>query len=202
MSLLFRYKVVKTKRGVTSANITDLTPRTEYVFKVRAIDRSGGFGRFSEEHIFPTSAEVLKPEVVKNVRITSIGATQIRLTWDELGSEYSVKDYEILYRQENSDQNRLSRTQIEASNQFRASDLKEFTSYSFMVRARNRFGLGVYSDPVRALTLTDVPSGEPQSVRVFADSVSRLILQWKAPNIEDWNGQLTGTKISEKLLKK
>ena len=64
-----------------------------------------------------------------------------------------------------------------------------------MVRARNQYGFGFHCEPIREQTLADSPSGEPTEVKVFADSVSRLIIQWKPPLLQDWNGQLNGRPI-------
>ena len=64
-----------------------------------------------------------------------------------------------------------------------------------MVRARNQYGFGFHCEPIREQTLADSPSGEPTEVKVFADSVSRLIVQWKPPLLQDWNGQLTGSPM-------
>ncbi|XP_063715537.1 neogenin-like isoform X2 [Symsagittifera roscoffensis] len=186
-----RFKMMKTRPGETSVNITDLTPRTSYSFKVRALDISGGYGAFSAPLSSPTLPEVLKPDRVQNLKADSVSSRQIELVWDELDKRFGVLDYEVLYREENT-ANGFSRTSVVTTNHFTAVGLQEFSRYNFMVRARNQYGFGFHCEPIREQTLADSPSGEPTEVKVFADSVSRLIIQWKPPLLQDWNGQLTG----------
>ncbi|XP_075258926.1 netrin receptor DCC-like isoform X2 [Convolutriloba macropyga] len=186
-----RFKMITTRRGATSANITDLTPRTSYSFRVRALDKSGGVGAFSGPLVLPTLPEVLKPERVRNLRIDGVSSRQIDLVWDDLDERFGILEYEVLFREENVASG-YSRTSVVTTNHFAAVGLQEFSRYNFMVRARNQFGFGLHCEPIREQTLSDSPSGEPTSLKVFADSISRLILQWKPPKLEDWNGQLTG----------
>ena len=118
--------MMKTRPGETSVNITDLTPRTSYSFKVRALDISGGYGAFSAPLSSPTLPEVLKPDRVQNLKADSVSSRQIELVWDELDKRFGVLDYEVLYREENT-ANGFSRTSVVTTNHFTAVGLQEFS---------------------------------------------------------------------------
>lgn len=73
--------------------------------------------------------------------------------------------------------------------------LKPSTNYHFRLYAANQLGTSAPSDILHIQTDAEVPSGPPIMVHVEAISPQELLVTWRPPERDLWNGELLGYKI-------
>lgn len=78
--------------------------------------------------------------------------------------------------------------------------LKPATSYHFRMYAANQMGTSAPSDILHVQTDAEVPSGPPIMVTVEALSPEQLLVTWRPPERDLWNGELLGYKIGYQKL--
>eukprot|EP00043_Microstomoeca_roanoka_P020559 m.251052 g.251052 ORF g.251052 m.251052 type:complete len:4501 (+) comp17182_c0_seq1:360-13862(+) len=79
--------------------------------------------------------------------------------------------------------------------QYTFTDLHIYTEYSFVVAARTQVGIGPGSDPIRARTLSDVPTGEPLNLLVGTLNSSSLRAQWNPPALLQQRGKIIAYRL-------
>lgn len=75
------------------------------------------------------------------------------------------------------------------------SSLKPATSYHFRLFAENHLGTSAPSDILHVHTDMEPPSGKPQKVTVEPLGAQQLLVTWRPPEREQWNGELLGYAI-------
>lgn len=73
--------------------------------------------------------------------------------------------------------------------------LKPATNYHFRLYAANQLGTSAPSDILHIQTDPEVPSGPPIMVHAEAISPQELLVTWRPPERDLWNGELLGYKI-------
>ncbi len=76
--------------------------------------------------------------------------------------------------------------------------LKPYTEYKARISAENRLGRGKHSKLLRFRTLGSRPNAAPLNVEVKApadDDSQSLLVTWRDPSLEYWNGPLVAYKI-------
>lgn len=73
--------------------------------------------------------------------------------------------------------------------------LRPATNYHFRLYAANQLGTSAPSDILHIQTDAEVPSGPPIMVHAEAISPQELLLTWRPPERDLWNGELLGYKI-------
>lgn len=73
--------------------------------------------------------------------------------------------------------------------------LKPATNYHFRLYAANQLGTSAPSDILHIQTDAEVPSGPPIMVHAEAISPQELLVTWRPPERDLWNGELLGYKI-------
>lgn len=73
--------------------------------------------------------------------------------------------------------------------------LKPATSYHFRIFAENSLGRSVSSDILHVQTDSEIPGGAPRKVHVEALGPTQLLVTWRAPDREHWNGEILGYAI-------
>lgn len=73
--------------------------------------------------------------------------------------------------------------------------LKPSTNYHFRLYASNQLGTSAPSDILHIRTDSENPSGPPVMVHVEAISPQELLVTWRPPERDLWNGELLGYKI-------
>ncbi len=74
-------------------------------------------------------------------------------------------------------------------------DLIQDVNHEIVIYPFNKQGLGPASLPLTVYVGEAVPTGEPQNFEAVAVSSTEVRLKWKAPNLNDQNGELLGYKI-------
>lgn len=80
----------------------------------------------------------------------------------------------------------------------KVSPLKPATSYHFRVYAENHLGTSAPSDILHVQTDSEVPSGSPIKVTVEPLGPDQLLVTWRPPDRELWNGEILGYTIGYK----
>ncbi|KAJ9577944.1 hypothetical protein L9F63_025194, partial [Diploptera punctata] len=75
------------------------------------------------------------------------------------------------------------------------SGLHPATTYHIRMLAINGIEPSAYTDPIAAKTQEEAPVGPPQSVHVETLGPDQLLISWKPPQVELWNGDLLGYVI-------
>lgn len=77
--------------------------------------------------------------------------------------------------------------------------LKPATTYHIRIIAENEIGSSDPSDTVTIITAEEVPSGPPTNIRVEAEDQHSLVVYWKPPLRDHWNGDIQGYYVGYKL---
>ncbi|XP_076363652.1 cell adhesion molecule Dscam1-like isoform X2 [Tachypleus tridentatus] len=78
-------------------------------------------------------------------------------------------------------------------------DLHPGTEYTVEIQSENSIGFSEPSDPVRFTTMEEEPSSAPVDIKVAAVDSQTLMVSWKSPPREHWNGVLKGYYVSYKV---
>ncbi|XP_071813143.1 protein sidekick-1-like isoform X3 [Apostichopus japonicus] len=77
---------------------------------------------------------------------------------------------------------------------------KPARSYQYRIRAENKVGTGVNSQPSKAVSLPQEPPDDPaQRVVASASSTTSIIVEWQEPSEDSWNGPLLGYIVRHRL---
>lgn len=74
------------------------------------------------------------------------------------------------------------------------------TWYGLRMLGQNQFGPGFPSDPVHFLTKSEPPSLPPVDISCESMGSSVIVIKWKPPPRDHWNGQLKGYRIGYRVL--
>lgn len=75
------------------------------------------------------------------------------------------------------------------------SPLRPATAYHFRLYAENHLGASAPSDVLHAQTDGEVPGGPPLAVTVEPLGARQLLVTWRPPERDMWNGDLLGFTI-------
>lgn len=136
-----------------------------------------------------------------DVKIQEVYSKRATIKWSAPYSGNSpITKYIVQYWRDRGGAHRLleetvpnSQTSIELQN------LRPGTPYSVTVVAENEIGQGEPSDIFRFITGEEEPSGPPTDVWIKAKGSSMIIVSWKSPPREYWNGELKGYFIGYKI---
>lgn len=74
--------------------------------------------------------------------------------------------------------------------------LRPAQAYHFRLYAENHLGTSAPSDILLAQTDAEAPSGRPQDVSAEPLGAQQLLITWRPPDRESWNGELLGYTIA------
>ncbi|XP_047109675.1 Down syndrome cell adhesion molecule-like protein Dscam2 [Schistocerca piceifrons] len=74
-------------------------------------------------------------------------------------------------------------------------DLHPATSYHIRMLAVNAIEASIFTDPLTVKTQEEAPSGAPQEVNAENVDPDELLLTWKAPLADTWNGEILGYTV-------
>ncbi|MBD0378572.1 RCC1 domain-containing protein [Paenibacillus sedimenti] len=159
----------------TSFKVTGLTPKTSYSFTVKAKDPSGNVSSASNAVTGTTTADTTPPAAPKNVTVSGTSGSTISLAWDAATDDVAVTWYEIY-----EGDLKISET---AGTVFTAVGLKDGTSYTFKIKAKDAAGnTSPFSGSVTANTADTTPPSKPANVKASATSDTSLTLSWSVPS--------------------
>ena len=178
----------------TSYSDGGLDPGTERHYRIRAVN-----GATPGEGSWSTSRSAVTPPAVPGaptLSATANGQNAIDITWeppsDDGGAD--VTGYELHWSASGAENSYARLTSPSASaRSYTHSGLQPGTTRYYLLRARNRAGLGEFSPPASATTLTGVPAAPGLTVR--ANGATEIRLTWTEP--DDRGSSITGYEVQE-----
>jgi chitodextrinase len=164
----------------TSFSDTGLSPATQYVYRVRAVNGDGLQSGLSDPAT-ATTLDATPPTIPQNLAATPVGTERIDLAWDaSQDPESGVAGYRVF-----RDGSEVGTT---AQTVFQADGLSPATEYSFYVVAVN--GDGLDSEPSAAVSATTFDGTGPTTPTLLTATVlgtDRIDLEW-APSEDPESG--------------
>lgn len=189
-------------KGVTSELTiiqTTLTDRGEYTCMATnayGYDHSVVYLQVQEPPSFPT-----------NLHVTELDSRTVTLSWSlDMPASTSnhahhftqpITNYILQFKEaqdvwhDHNNQKMLPGDKTMA----KITSLKPATNYHFRLYAVNQLGTSAPSDILHVQTEAEVPSGPPVMVTVEPLGSEQLLVTWRPPERELWNGELHGYKI-------
>lgn len=179
---------------------TTLTDRGEYTCMATNAyghDHSVVYLQVQEPPSFPT-----------NLHVTELGSRTVTLTWsldlpapvlNRATHHYTqpITNYILQFKEaqdvwhDHNNQKMLPGDKTTA----KITSLRPSTNYHFRLYAANQLGTSAPSDILHIQTDAEVPSGAPIMVTVEPLGPEQLLVTWRPPEREFWNGDLLGYKI-------
>ncbi|XP_035282760.1 receptor-type tyrosine-protein phosphatase delta isoform X10 [Anguilla anguilla] len=176
-------------RGANFLTIPGLTPNKTYYIKVLAFT-SVGDGPMSPD--LQIIAKTGVPSQPTDFKAEAKSETSILLSWIppvQNGQDNQITGYELLYKK--GDDKEEKRISFEPTTTFLLKDLKPFTTYTFLLAARSKHGIGAYTNEISAETPQTQPSAPPQDVKCYSPSSTNILVSWLPPPVELQNGIIT-----------
>ncbi|XP_035282790.1 receptor-type tyrosine-protein phosphatase delta isoform X36 [Anguilla anguilla] len=168
-------------RGANFLTIPGLTPNKTYYIKVLAFT-SVGDGPMSPD--LQIIAKTGVPSQPTDFKAEAKSETSILLSWIppvQNGQDNQITGYELLYKK--GDDKEEKRISFEPTTTFLLKDLKPFTTYTFLLAARSKHGIGAYTNEISAETpQTPVFA---KNFHVKAAMKTSVLLTWEIP--ENYN---------------
>ena len=164
----------------TSFTWTDVRPGVQYYLYVVAIDAAGNKS-FSDQLIVQTPRDTIAPQAPANLRVDSVSASQVALSWDPATDESAVASYAVFTSsgQMVAWAPGTSRTVI---------GLPPDTTFTFHVKARDHGGnVSPASDTATATTLPSSDTTAPTAPTLFVSAVDtcEVFAQWTASSDDE-----------------
>jgi hypothetical protein len=74
------------------------------------------------------------------------------------------------------------------------------STYTLRMLSKNSYGRGAVSPSVRFTTKSEVPSMPPTDISAESMGATVIVIKWKPPPKDHWNGQLKGYRVGYRLL--
>ncbi|XP_028450243.1 protein sidekick-1 isoform X1 [Perca flavescens] len=198
------WRVVYQKENQPDADaleIPDLTPFTQYRFRMRQVNIVGVSALSAPSRIIQT-LQAAPDTHPSNLTLLSATQTSLRFKWKPLPeSEYNSSPETVGYRLRVWRTDGLGEDRTEdvaragGTNETTIESLNPWTQYQVQIQAYNSIGPGPWSNTVAALTAESVPSGSPVNVTAEAVSSTRILLKWSALPQAQKNGAILGYKV-------
>ena len=168
-------KIFTTYQNINSYNNVNLTPLTDYYYRIRAFNNIG-YSDYSEE-ISISTPPIPPPVEPSSLRTTNIKARSASLRWND------NSDDEDIFELERSDFSDSAYTKIAVlnSNQTEYTDnsLSPVTNYFYRIRACNEHGCSDYSNELNVTTLELRPPDNPPTDLSASDIAKHsVLLHW------------------------
>uniref|UniRef100_A0A915B8J5 Fibronectin type-III domain-containing protein n=1 Tax=Parascaris univalens TaxID=6257 RepID=A0A915B8J5_PARUN len=182
-----------------SIDLSELAAGELYQVRVHAIDPNRAIAYTSPTVSVQTQSRCSPPRrPPSDVTVSSIGPTQIRLSWRTLHeTEWNCDRvwYVVKY---STPRNQGFRNLTNGENEV-IFDSEPFTQWTFEVQAANPSGESQWTRSVTTQTQGTAP-GPVSDFRIYPMSPDSLQLSWRQP--QNPNGQITGYEITYQLLSK
>ncbi|XP_051577693.1 receptor-type tyrosine-protein phosphatase delta-like isoform X4 [Myxocyprinus asiaticus] len=171
-------QIVRTSNFLT---IPGLTPNKTYYIKVLAFTSVGDGPLSSDLQIIAKTGVPSQPTDFKG---EAKSETSILLSWNpptQTGQDNQIIGYELIYKK--GDDKEEKRVSFEPTTTYLLKDLKPFTTYTFLLAARSKHGIGAYTNEISAETpQTPVFA---KNFHVKAAMKTSVLLTWEIP--ENYN---------------
>ncbi|CAH1122837.1 unnamed protein product [Ceutorhynchus assimilis] len=142
------------------------------------------------------------PEVPYGLKVLDKSGKTVQLSWvSPYDGNSPIKKYIIEYKPSKANWEKNSERVLIPGDQTEAGifTLRPATTYHIRIVAENEIGSSDPSDTVTIITAEEVPSGPPTDLRVEAEDQHTLIVYWKPPLKDHWNGDIQGYYVGYKL---
>uniref|UniRef100_A0A3B4YMV0 Sidekick cell adhesion molecule 1 n=1 Tax=Seriola lalandi dorsalis TaxID=1841481 RepID=A0A3B4YMV0_SERLL len=181
--------------------IPDLTPFTQYRFRMRQVNIVGSSPMSAPSRLIQT-LQAAPDTHPSNLTLLSATQTSLRFSWKPLTeSEYNSSPETVGYRLRvwRTDGQGEDRTEdmegAVGAGEATVEGLNPWTQYHVQIQAFNSIGPGPWSNTVAASTAESVPSGSPMNVTAEAVSSTQILLTWSALPQAQKNGVILGYKV-------
>nr|XP_058964313.1 protein sidekick-2-like isoform X2 [Pocillopora verrucosa] len=182
-----------------SVIVRNLSPHTQYQFRVRAVNQVGDGAPSGASGVIRTliSAPSAAPQSVSGAPTS---ADSILVQWQIPPPETHngpLRGFKIAYRLAGVSASTfiIRKIAISSATQGSIDGLLQWTAYEIKVRAYNDAGDGVYSQPITVTTAEGLPTAPPQEVKVINITTVSVYLEWKPPPQKQQNGRIKGYKL-------
>ncbi|XP_069692741.1 cell adhesion molecule Dscam2-like [Periplaneta americana] len=138
------------------------------------------------------------PNFPRNLHVAEQTSRSVLLSWSpDVATDSPVTSYILQYK-EASDVWHEHNPQLTVAGDrsvVLVAGLRPATTYHFRLYAENALGTSAPSDPLHAMTESEIPGGPPTQVSVEATGPQELHVTWQPPERQLWNGELLGYKI-------
>ncbi|XP_051988286.1 receptor-type tyrosine-protein phosphatase S-like isoform X2 [Xyrauchen texanus] len=183
-------QIVRTSNFLT---IPGLTPNKTYYIRVLAFTSVGDGPLSSDLQIIAKTGVPSQPTDFKG---EAKSETSILLSWNppsQTGQDNQIIGYELLYKK--GDDKEEKRVSFEPTTTYLLKDLKPFTTYTFLLAARSKHGIGAYTNEISAETPQTLPSGPPRKVEVETVNSTSVKVLWRSPVPNRQHGQIRGYQV-------
>lgn len=144
------------------------------------------------------------PSSPQNIHVKEIGSRSVTLTWNNAdkyetigyAESQPVTRYILQHKESQEAWQEYNQKVISGDkNLAHITNLKPSTSYHFRLFAENNLGMSLASEALHVQTDPEIPSGPPLKVNVEAISSTQLLIKWRPPERDMWNGELLGYAI-------
>nr|XP_015838893.1 PREDICTED: Down syndrome cell adhesion molecule isoform X21 [Tribolium castaneum] len=142
------------------------------------------------------------PEVPYGLKVLDKSGRSVQLSWvAPFDGNSPITRYMIEYKQSkvswegNTERVLVPGDQTEAG----VFTLRPATTYHIRIVAENEIGSSEPSETVTIITAEEVPGGPPTSIRVETNDQHSLVVYWKPPAREEWNGDILGYYVGYRL---
>ncbi|XP_051577719.1 receptor-type tyrosine-protein phosphatase delta-like isoform X7 [Myxocyprinus asiaticus] len=170
-------QIVRTSNFLT---IPGLTPNKTYYIKVLAFTSVGDGPLSSDLQIIAKTGVPSQPTDFKG---EAKSETSILLSWNpptQTGQDNQIIGYELIYKK--GDDKEEKRVSFEPTTTYLLKDLKPFTTYTFLLAARSKHGIGAYTNEISAETPQTLFA---KNFHVKAAMKTSVLLTWEIP--ENYN---------------
>ena len=178
-----------TESSATTFTDASVSARTRYAYTVKARNLNG-FSESSSSIDAVTSHEPgttppTLPAAPTGLTVSSVDHASVTLTWDDPG-DGTIVSYHILRRSVGGSAGLevIESNTGSSATSYTDTSVTPGTSYVYMVKARNSWGLSVVSNSVNTqTTATPVPS-QPTGLSVSVKTYEEVTLKWQASGDE------------------
>ncbi|XP_018577220.1 Down syndrome cell adhesion molecule-like protein Dscam2 isoform X8 [Anoplophora glabripennis] len=142
------------------------------------------------------------PEVPYGLKVLDKSGKSVQLSWvSPYDGNSPIEKFVIEYKPSKGIWDKNAERVLIPGDQTEAGifTLRPATTYHIRIIAQNEIGSSDPSDTVTIITAEEAPSGPPTSIRVEAEDQHSLIVYWKPPHRDQWNGDIQGYFVGYKL---
>lgn len=144
------------------------------------------------------------PTAPQNIHVKELGSRSVTLLWNG-PDKYDITGYTdsqpvtryIIQHKESQEawQEYNQKVVSGDKNSIHIGSLKPSTNYHFRLYAENSLGMSLPSEILHIQTDIENPNGPPLKVNVEAIKPTQLLVTWRPPERDMWNGELLGYAI-------
>ncbi|PSN46727.1 Down syndrome cell adhesion molecule-like protein Dscam2, partial [Blattella germanica] len=138
------------------------------------------------------------PNFPRNLHVVEQTSRSVLLSWSPgAGTDAPITSYIVQYKEASDMWHEYNQQLSVPGDQsvVLVGGLRPAMAYHFRLYAKNALGTSEPSDPLHALTESEIPGGPPCEVSVEATSPDEIHVQWQPPDRHLWNSEQIGYQI-------